>query len=265
MVLYFSATGNTKYIASELAKALDDSIIDLREKIRDKDYTPIRSKKPFVICSPVYVSEPPRFLVDFLSKTKLLGNPNIYFIFSSAGYSGVSSIIAHQLAVKKKRKYKGSEDYIMPSNYIADNIFPETDTAEIENRIRQSQQQIKKTAETIRSGGLLKSRHVLILEYLVMLPFYPVWYQLRQRVKDFHVSDACISCGKCEQLCPLNVISLQSGKPVWNGRTCSHCMSCIQNCPVQAIEYGTITKDKKRYNFKKYSYVLEENSEKQKK
>ena len=80
MILYFSATGNTKYIASELAKALNDSIIDLREKIREKDYTPIHSTKPFVICSPVYVSEPPRFLMDFLRKTRLTGNPNVYFV-----------------------------------------------------------------------------------------------------------------------------------------------------------------------------------------
>jgi flavodoxin len=53
MVLYFSATGNTKYIAEELARILDDNVLDLREKIRRKDYTPILSKKPFVICSPV--------------------------------------------------------------------------------------------------------------------------------------------------------------------------------------------------------------------
>ena len=30
MILYFSATGNTKYIATELAKALCDNVLDLR-------------------------------------------------------------------------------------------------------------------------------------------------------------------------------------------------------------------------------------------
>ena len=256
MILYFSATGNTKYIASELAKALNDSIIDLREKIREKDYTPIHSKKPFVICSPVYVSEPPRFLMDFLRRTRLTGNPNVYFVFSSGGYSGISAIMGHQLAVKKRMKYKGTADFIMPSNYIAENMFPIQDTQEIEKRILRAQRKIKKTAATIRSGGILKSRYIWLWEYFVTLLFYPVWYHLRQGVKDFHVSSSCISCGKCERLCPLHVISMRSGKPVWKGRTCAHCMSCIQNCPVQAIEYGTITKGKKRYNFKNYSYVF---------
>ena len=189
MILYFSATGNTKYIASELAKALNDSIIDLREKIREKDYTPIHSAKPFVICSPVYVSEPPRFLMDFLRRTRLTGNPNVYFVFSSGGYSGISAIMGHQLAVKKKMKYKGTADFIMPSNYIAENMFPLQDTQEIEKRILRAQRKIKKTAATIRSGGILKSRYIWLWEYFVTLPFYPVWYQLRQGVKDFHVNN----------------------------------------------------------------------------
>ena len=170
MILYFSATGNTKYIASELAKALNDSIIDLREKIREKDYTPIHSAKPFVICSPVYVSEPPRFLMDFLRRTRLTGNPNVYFVFSSGGYSGISAIMGHQLAVRKKMKYKGTADFIMPSNYIAESLFAVQDTTEIEKRILRAQRKIKKTAATIRSGGILRSRYMWLWEYLVTLP-----------------------------------------------------------------------------------------------
>ena len=34
MILYYSATGNTKFIATELAKKLDDQCIDLLGRIR---------------------------------------------------------------------------------------------------------------------------------------------------------------------------------------------------------------------------------------
>ena len=34
MVLYFSATGNTEYIAQELAKRLDDTCINLLDRIK---------------------------------------------------------------------------------------------------------------------------------------------------------------------------------------------------------------------------------------
>ena len=46
--------------------------------------------------------------------------------------------------------------------------------------------------------------------------------------------------------------------PVWHGKSCAHCMSCIQNCPVGAIEYGQITRKKDRYRFDKYRYVLKD-------
>jgi ferredoxin len=49
---------------------------------------------------------------------------------------------------------------------------------------------------------------------------------------------------------------MDNGKPVWKGKTCAHCMSCIQNCPAAAIEYGKKTKGKKHYYFEKYRYAL---------
>lgn len=55
MILYFSATGNTEYVAKELAKLLEDESFNLLNRIRDKDYSPIHSDKTFVICAPVYV------------------------------------------------------------------------------------------------------------------------------------------------------------------------------------------------------------------
>lgn len=256
MILYFSATGNTKYIAEELAKELDDSVIDLRERIRQKDYAPIRSKKPFVVCSPVYVCEPPRFLTAYLRKTKLIGNRNVYFIFTSGGYAGISDFVVRCLM--RRKQYKGSKEFKMPRNYIASNMYPELRKEEIERRIQQADKQILETADVIRAGGILKSRHVWLWEILVTLPFNPVWYHLRHGVKAFHVTDFCISCGKCERLCPLRIISLHNGKPVWNGKTCEHCMSCIQNCPVEAIEYGKITEGKDRYRFEKYRYAVKE-------
>lgn len=47
MILYFSATGNTKFVAEELAGCLDDEALDLCDKIKQHDYGTIRSDKPF--------------------------------------------------------------------------------------------------------------------------------------------------------------------------------------------------------------------------
>ncbi len=45
-----------------------DEALDLLKRIKEKDYSPIRSRKPFVICSPIYVCEMPGFFVAFIRK-----------------------------------------------------------------------------------------------------------------------------------------------------------------------------------------------------
>ena len=66
MILYFSATGNTKLMAQTLAERLNDEAVDLLSRIKNNDHSEIRSDRPFVICSPVYVSELPLFFLDHL-------------------------------------------------------------------------------------------------------------------------------------------------------------------------------------------------------
>lgn len=256
MILYFSATGNTKFVAEELAKRLDDSVLDLRGKIRQKDYAPLSSAKPFVVCSPVYVCEPPRFLTSFLRKTPLTGSEDVYFVFTSGGYSGISAFLAKGITRRKGLRYMGSADFKMPRSYLASTAYPPNDTPEIEARIRDTAQKLPAVAADIKAGRKLKSRHIWLFEILITLPFTPVWTRLRQPVADFRVSEKCISCGKCERGCPLNAISLRDGKPVWSGKSCAHCMACIQNCPVQAIEFGEATIGKPRYRFDLYRYLL---------
>ena len=68
------------------------------------------------------------------------------------------------------------------------------------------------------------------------------------KAEAFRATDACIGCGRCVELCPLNNIQLENSKPVW-GKNCTHCMACICYCPKEAIEYGKKSKGKPRYHF----------------
>ena len=83
MILYFSATGNTKLIAEALAHQLGDECISLLNRIRMGDYSPIRSELPFVICAPIYVSELATFFSEYLRKVPLAGNGDVYGIFTN--------------------------------------------------------------------------------------------------------------------------------------------------------------------------------------
>lgn len=105
MVLYYSATGNTEFIAKELATLLDDECIDLLDRIKNNDNSELHSDKPFVVCAPVYVCEMPRFLSAYLKKQTFSGNKDVYFIFTSGGYCGVSAQLAKWMFRKKKMRY----------------------------------------------------------------------------------------------------------------------------------------------------------------
>ena len=260
MVLYFSATGNTEYIARELARRLDDECVNLLERFKEHDHSPLHSDKPFVICAPVYVCEMPRFMSRYLKEQTFTGSRDVYFIFTSGGYAGISGPLAKSMFRKKGMNYLGHAEFKMPRNYVANDAYPMLPPEEVEERILSAREVLDPVAETIRTGKKLTARHVFLFELLVTLPFNPVWCKYKLRADDFYSTDRCIGCGKCAKLCPLNNVELKAGKPVW-GDQCTHCMACIGNCPTRAIEYGTVTQNKEPYNFGMYRHVAEEKSE----
>lgn len=79
------------------------------------------------------------------------------------------------------------------------------------------------------------------LIYKLMSPKFPTLD------KNFTVNDKCTSCNICERVCPVHNIRMENGKPNWQGN-CEHCLACIQWCPTEAIQYGTITTNRKRYH-----------------
>lgn len=255
MVLYFSATGNTEFIAQELAKRLDDECVNLLDRVKADIHTPLYSEKPFVICAPVYVCEMPRFMASYLKKQPFTGDNEAYFIFTSGGYCGISGVLAKSIIKSKKMVYRGHAEFKMPRNYVANDSYPMLEKDEIDKRILTAYEQLDNVAADILSGNKLKARHIFLAETIITVPFNPVWCKFKLTAKDFYAKDTCIGCGKCAKLCPLNNIKITDGKPVWSNQ-CTHCMACIGNCPVEAIEYGTVTQNKEPYNFCKYKKII---------
>ncbi len=257
MVLFFSATGNTEFVARRCADLLGDGCVDLLPKIKEGDFSEIHSEKPFVICTPIYVCEIPRFVRRFLKKISLTGNRNAYFIFTSGGYDGIAGARASSLCRRMKLRYMGGVNIVMPQNYIATKLYDMPTEDQIKKTLESAAEKIPQTAETIRSGEKIRHRHIFLIEFLVILPVAPFWAKFVMTAKRFYAKDSCGGCGKCTRVCPLNNISISNGRPVW-GKSCTHCMACIENCPKDSIEYGKISEGKVRYNFKKYRGFVED-------
>ncbi|MCR4795012.1 MAG: EFR1 family ferrodoxin [Ruminococcus sp.] len=257
MILYFSATGNTEFLATELAKKTGDQCLNLLERIKNKDYSEIYSEKPFVICAPVYVCEMPRFFSDYIKKVPLKGCRDIYFIVNSAGYGGISGYLAKKAARHKKLRFMGYNEIVMPRNYFISH-YPVQTKDEIRERLVNACEKVNEIADKIKKGEKLQSRYIFLFEKIITIPFNPVWSKYKMTAKAFYAADSCIGCGKCARVCPLNNIIIKDKKPVW-GDKCTHCMACIGNCPKDAIFYGNVTSEKGKYNFRDYKYMLGDN------
>ena len=68
MVLYFTGTGNSKYIAEKIAKALEMDIVSINKKIKTNDFSQINSKDELIFSLPTYGWRIPRIVSDWIEK-----------------------------------------------------------------------------------------------------------------------------------------------------------------------------------------------------
>lgn len=151
-----------------------------------------------------------------------------------------------ELAAQKALTYMGTAQIVMPENYIA--LFPAPDKQEAKAIVENAKPAIRSIIDCIRNGMEFPAPRNNLYDRFMSGAVNPIFYKKIVKADAFTVSDACIGCRKCVQLCPLNNIRLDKDKPVW-GANCTHCMACICYCPKEAIEYGKRSVGKPRYHF----------------
>ena len=249
MIVYFSGTGNSRYCAEMLADLLEDEIVDSFQYIRNQISADLISGKPWIFVSPTYGWQIPHIFADFLRSASFEGSNDAYFVLSCGSNIGNASSVNEKICQEKGLNYCGTVDIMMPENYIA--MFNVPSEKKIRELMKLAGLKLQSVAEKIAAGQKLKSRHGGIIGRIQTGTINPIFYQQIISASRFTVSDACNGCGKCEQQCPLNNIHLENGKPVWADQ-CTHCMKCICGCPQQAVEYGTSSLGKPRYQCAAY-------------
>ena len=71
MILYFSGTGNSRHVAKRMAAELDDQLLDLNERIKAEDTSPVESGEVLVVVTPTYAWRIPRLVRAWLLKTRM--------------------------------------------------------------------------------------------------------------------------------------------------------------------------------------------------
>lgn len=246
MLLYYSGTGNSRYVGEKLASLIGDRAFDMFYKIKTDDKTPLHSDKPWIIVTPTYAWRLPHIVTDLLSWVALDGSREIYFVLTCGDSIGNAGKYAEKFAQEKGMIYKGCAEIIMPENYLA--LFDTPDDEEALRIIGASSKKIDRLADRISAGADIGKSHITFSDRLKSGIVNACFYFFIVKAKKFYVKDTCISCRKCEHVCPLGNVTIVLGRPTW-GKKCTHCMACIAKCPVHAIEYGKATQNRNRYVF----------------
>lgn len=244
LVLYYTGTGNSEYVAKKIGEQTEDKVINLFEKIKRHDYSEIHSARPLIFVYPTYAWQMPRILRDFILRTSFTGSKCAYFLATCGDSMGNTPKYLRQLCEQKKFTYMGCAEVVMPENYIA--VFNAPERKQAVRIIRNADIVIENTADVIKHNGTIPEKKISAFAKAGSGIINTLFYPLVVSAKKFYATDACIGCGKCADVCPLNNVSLKDRKPVW-GNQCTHCMACICKCPKEAIEYGNRSKGKPRY------------------
>ncbi len=244
MILYFTGTGNSRYLADVMGQQLQDTVTDASKLIKAGKRPDFISDKPYIIVAPVYAWRLPRVFAAWLRECTYAGSRQIYFVLNCGSEIGAAGKYAKRLASDMGLAYMGTAEVVMPENYLV--MFTPPPQEKDDAVITAATEQIAKLAEQVAAGEPFLAKSTTLIGYLSSGIVNSCFYTFTVRTKKFYAADACISCGKCVKSCMLNNIILQDGKPVW-GKDCTHCMACICRCPAEAIEYGKRTKGLRRY------------------
>ena len=237
MVYWFSGTGNSEWVARELARRTGDEA----KQIFTAEQTVHEQGERVGIVFPVYAWAAPRAVMQFAKRLAVQKNAYCYIVCTCGEEAG-------EAAKGLEKYFPASAEWsvVMPNNYLLGfDVEPqEVARAKVHNANEQLQQiaqavLAKRQEHQVTKGVLAGAKTALI---------GPLFDHFGRSDKPYYAQESCNGCGVCAKACPAQNIRLQNGRPVWLGH-CMQCTACLNRCPQRAIQYGKGTKTKGRYFF----------------
>ena len=68
MIFYFSGTGNTRWVAQQIAEAIGEKLLYIPDLIRNEQYEfTLQEEERLGFCFPTHGWQPPRIVRDFIA------------------------------------------------------------------------------------------------------------------------------------------------------------------------------------------------------
>lgn len=247
MILCFSGTGNSRYVADMLAERLNERLVHYPAVPHD-----VKSGERIVWVFPVYSWGVPPVVKQWARNIadSLAASGKNFAVMTCGDEAGNADHRWHSL-MKELRLTAGDVfTVIMPNIYVTMKGF-DVDPHEVaQAKLDAAPATVAKIADVIDG----KAQSLKASELYVRGPWagiktsiiYPWFVRYAMSPRPFHSTDACVGCGLCARSCPNRNITMTDGKPLW-GNNCALCLRCYHICPHTAVAYGKATRNKGRY------------------
>jgi len=252
MIFYFSGTGNTKWMAQQLAQATGEQLLYIPDELRKGklQYT-LQEGERLGFCFPTHGWQPPRIVRTFIRNASFILPPSsyVYAATTCGDNMGHAMRILDKELGKKGMKTDARFAVVMPESNVCFS-FLHLDTPE---KVQQKKTAAQKTVAHI--SEVVKNRQVGVEELVKgAIPYTYTYviggYYNKHLITDKHFwvdEEACIQCGLCAKLCPVD--DIEGLPPHWkHDGSCTNCLACYHHCPQHAIHWGTMQRG--QYFFK---------------
>lgn len=235
--IYFSGTGNSKYCLERFLYQCSPGAAAYSIENSDIIFE-IKQHQELVIGFPVQYSSIPKILRDFVVIHHELWTGKRVFIIATMGlFSGDGSGVLARLLRKYGAVITGGLHLKMPDS-ISDEPMLKRPLSKNQRLVKKAELKIKRAANAY-SKGCPSQEGLGRLSQLAGLFGQRLYFYNRTRKYSDKLKidrEKCIGCGKCQRLCPMKNISLDTdGSCAKAGARCTMCYRCVSRCPAQAI------------------------------
>lgn len=244
MIFYFSGTGNSRWVARELGKQLGESGENIATRLMQGEVSyHAKPGETIGIVFPVYAWAAPELVSDF-AKGIIPDRDNYIFVVAVCGDNAGRTVEK----LSKDIHIDAGFTVIMPNNYVA--LFRVDSRERVRGLLLDARGRISDIGERVRSREQIRDIKKGVLAHFKTGILSGLFNRWGRSTRFFSVKPSCDGCKICEKVCPVGVVTLKEGRPVWQG-DCTQCMACINYCPKEAILYTRRSKKTGRYNFEK--------------
>ena len=245
VMLYFSGTGNSKYIAELFCKHMNAEFYSIEETI-DFDKL-IVSEEVIGFCYPVYGSRVPRIMREFAKRQmESIKGKKIIIFCTQMYFSGDGARAFTDIFPRGFVEVIFAEHFLMPNNVCNVLITPLPGEKTIRKYMTKAEQKMQMVCDQIKNGIVRKRGFNPVSRTLGLIQgvFYPKLEKIG--LGRVWVDSDCTQCNLCVSVCPMNNFENKEGRVTPKGN-CTMCYRCINKCQKKAISVYLRGKVKKQY------------------